>query len=197
MSSSRTPPAADRFPTPRIGALAAGLVSALVAGACSLFGGERAPIATVASVDLQRYMGPWFIIASIPLDLEKGAHDGVETYTLNPDGSIATVFQFRKDAFNGELKTIVGTSYVEEDTGNAVWGVRIVWPFKGEYRIAWLASDYSAAIVARSARDHVWVLGRKAIWSDAELAACRQRIAAMGYDMSKFQRLPQDGAKPS
>ena len=42
------------------------------------------PVPTVASVDLPRYMGRWYIIASIPTSFEKGAHNSVESYELNP-----------------------------------------------------------------------------------------------------------------
>jgi apolipoprotein D and lipocalin family protein len=164
--------------------------------ACSMMGPEKPPLPTVSYVDLQRYMGPWYIVASVPLDFERGAHDAVETYALNPDGSIATVFQRRQDRFDGEQKTSVTQAWVVKDSGNAVWKVRVIWPFSGEYRISWLSPDYSVAIIARSKRDHVWVLSRNPLISEAMYSACRDRIAAMGYDMSQFRRVPQNGAHP-
>ncbi|MGB5735066.1 MAG: lipocalin family protein, partial [Thiohalocapsa sp.] len=47
---------------------------------------------TVAKVDLERFMGDWYVVANIPTFVEKGAHNPVESYALNPDGTIATTF---------------------------------------------------------------------------------------------------------
>ena len=62
------------------------------------------PLETVDSVDLERFMGDWYVIANIPTFLEKGAHNAVETYSLNDDGSIATKFTFRAGGFDGKAK---------------------------------------------------------------------------------------------
>lgn len=181
----------------RVASAAAVAALLLTTSGCAHFSGpDKAPLPLVAYVDLQKYQGPWYIVASIPLSLEAGAHDGVESYALNPDGSIATVFQFRKDGFRGEQKTIVGRSFVQSGSGNAIWAVQAFWPLTGDYRIAYLAPDYSVSIVGQESRDHVWVLSRRPIMDDIELGRYRQQIAAMGYDMSAFQRVPQDGAKP-
>ena len=61
-------------------------------GACASKGPE---MKTVDYVDLERFMGDWYVIANIPTFLEKGAHNAVESYALNDDGTIATTFVFR------------------------------------------------------------------------------------------------------
>ena len=53
------------------------------------------PLKTVANVDLPRFMGDWYVIANIPTFIEKGAHNAVESYRLDKDGTIATTFTFR------------------------------------------------------------------------------------------------------
>ena len=60
---------------------------------------------TVDYVDLERFMGDWYVIANIPTFLEKGAHNAVETYELNNDGTIATTFTFRDGGFDGKEKS--------------------------------------------------------------------------------------------
>lgn len=77
------------------------LFLAMLAGSL-LLGGCRAampPLETVDQVDLQRFMGDWYVIANIPTFVEKGAHNAVESYSLDEDGSIATTFTFRKGGF--------------------------------------------------------------------------------------------------
>ena len=54
------------------------------------------PIDTVEHVDLERFMGDWYVIANIPTFIETDAYNAIETYRMNDDGSIATTFTFRQ-----------------------------------------------------------------------------------------------------
>ena len=165
--------------------------------ACGSFSlSQEPPMIRVKNVDLQRYMGPWFIVGAIGLSLEKGAHNAVETYTLNPDGSIATVFQFRKDSFDGELVTKVTKAAVQEGSGNAEWRIRIFGPLKYQYLISHLEPDYSVAILARDKRDYVWILARDPALSQPRYDAYVEKIEDLGYDISKFSRYPHNGRHP-
>ena len=71
---------------------AALLALCLALAACAAKGPE---MDTVDYVDLDRFMGDWYVIANIPTFLEKGAHNAVETYELNDDGTIDTTFVWR------------------------------------------------------------------------------------------------------
>jgi apolipoprotein D and lipocalin family protein len=148
------------------------------------------PIPTAEHVDLARYRGAWYVIGSIPTFLEKDAFGAIESYELNADGTIKTTFTFHKGSFDGPLKITHATGFVQ-DASHAVWGMRLLWPFKSEYLIAYLDPDYSQVIVARSARDHVWIMSRSPQMPDADYAALLRRVAAMGYDVSQVQRVPQ------
>lgn len=176
--------------------LALGLVGTALGACATRNTNKQATVPIVQNVDLQRYMGPWFVVGAIGLGLEKGAHNAVETYTLNPDGSIATVFQFRKDRFDGEVETKVTKAWVEKGTGNAEWRVRTIWPLKHQYLISHLEPDYSAAIIARERRDYVWILARDPKMNEPQFTAYVKKIQAMGYDMSKFSRYPHNGLMP-
>ena len=79
-----------------------GLVGIFLLTACS--SPARPPITVVPKVDLPRFMGDWYVIANIPTFIEKGAHNAMESYRQNADGSIATTFTYRQDSFNGPLK---------------------------------------------------------------------------------------------
>ena len=41
---------------------------------------------TVEFVDLERFMGDWYVIANIPTFIEKGATNAIESYKLMDDG---------------------------------------------------------------------------------------------------------------
>ncbi|WP_051362389.1 lipocalin family protein [Solimonas soli] len=165
------------------------MLSALVAGCAA----SPPPLPSVAHVDLSRYAGSWYVIASIPTWIEKDTVNAIEHYELAPDGSIPATFSYRRKRFDAPLKTLSSTATVVDHVSNAEWAVQFVWPFKAEYRIAWLAADYAQVIVARSKRDYVWYMARTPSVSDADFAAARRRIAELGYDVAQLVRVPQRG----
>ncbi len=150
-----------------------------------------APIRTVDYVDLERFMGDWYVIANIPTFVEKGAHNAVESYSMNDDGTIATTFTFREDGFGGELKQYNPRGFVRDTGSNAVWGMQFIWPFKAEYRVIYLTEDYSRTIIGRSKRDYVWIMARTPSIDEPELQKMLAFLEQQGYDTSRIERVPQ------
>lgn len=152
---------------------------------------ELPPITPVAHLDLPRFMGNWYVIASIPTRFEKSAYDALEVYTLKPNGDVATSFHFREGSFDGERKDIHSTGIVKPGSGNAVWGVQVFWPLKAQYIVAYLKDDYSRVIVARDARDYTWVMARTPTIPQADYDALLARVQALGYPLDKIRKVPQ------
>ena len=78
-----------------------------------------------------------------------------------------------------------------EGTGNAVWGQQYIWPFKADYRIAFLSEDYEQVVIARQKRDYVWIMARSPSMSETDYQRLVQFVGTLGYDTSKLQRVPQ------
>jgi apolipoprotein D and lipocalin family protein len=164
------------------------IITALALSACA----SRQPeMQTVAKVDIERFMGKWYVIANIPTFLEKGAHNAVEAYTLDTDGSIATNFTYRKDGFDGKLKEFNPRGFIKDTDTNALWGMRFVWPFKGDYRIVYLDDDYTQTVVGRQKRDYVWIMARTPEISAEDYDRLIDFVASIGYDISKIEKVPQ------
>jgi apolipoprotein D and lipocalin family protein len=174
----------------RIRTLLAALTSAAIAVACSAPTAPRAPATLAPQVDLKRFMGDWYVIASIPTFLEKGAHNAIERYRLDEDGSIAVNFSFNAGAFDGPLKTYAPRGFVL-DSSNARWGMRFVWPIKADYRISYLTNDYSLTVIGREARDHVWIMARTPSLPEADYQRMVEFVTREGYDVGKLERVPQ------
>lgn len=166
----------------------AALLLAITLGACAARGPQ---METVDYVDLERFMGDWYVIANIPTFLEKGAHNAVESYALNDDGTIQTTFTFRKGSFDGEKKEFNPKGFVTDKQSNAIWGMRFVWPIKADYRIIYLDDDYSMTIIARQKRDFIWIMARTPQIPEAEYQRLVELAASVGYDVSKIERVPQ------
>jgi apolipoprotein D and lipocalin family protein len=162
---------------------------AILAAGCVETGG--APMKTVDHVDLERFMGDWYVVANIPTFVEKGAHNAVESYSLNPDGTIATTFTFNQDAFDGPQKTYHPKGFVLDQESNARWGMQFIWPIKADFRIIYLDDDYQTTVIGRAKRDYVWVMSRSPEFSDTAFEHMQAFIASVGYDADQLQRVPQ------
>lgn len=136
-------------------------------------------------------MGRWYVIATIPTRFEANAWNAVETYELQPTGNIDTAFRFNSGAFEGPVKHIHSIGYVQPDSGNAVWGVQLFWPFRAQYIVAYLRGDYTQTIVARDGRDYTWIMARTPSVSAIDYAGFIAKVEALGYDVSKIRRVPQ------
>lgn len=162
---------------------------------CAMLGGcasnNLPPVSPVPQVDLPRFMGDWYVIACIPTFIETEAFNAIETYKLDEDGTIATTFTFRKGSFDGPEKKYEPRGFIREGSGNALWGMQFIWPIKADYRIAYLSTDYTTTVIARNARDYVWIMARTPQISDEQYLKLTEFISDLGYDMSKLRKVPQ------
>lgn len=163
-------------------------ILASILSACAT--SNLAPIATVPKVDLPKFMGDWYVIAVIPTAIETDAYNAIENYKLDTDGSIATTFTYNKGSLTGKLKTYKPRGFVIENSGNALWGMQFIWPIKAEYRIAYLNEDYTQTVIARNARDYVWIMARSPVISDADYEKLTKFVGGLGYDLRKLRKVP-------
>ncbi len=164
-------------------------VCTLALGGCQ--SSPTMPLETVGDLDLQRFMGDWYVIANIPPFIEQGAHNSVESYRLDPDGTVATTFTYRADGPGGAVKTIRSRGFVLDRKSNAIWGVQFIWPIKADYRIVHVAPDYSQTVVAREKRDYLWIMARTPQISNADYARLVAVAGRQGYDVNLIRKVPQ------
>jgi len=169
----------------------------LLATGCSA---SLPPLKTVERVDIQRFMGSWYVIACIPTFIETEAYNGVESYRLDPDGSIDTVFTFNKGGFDGPSKRYNPRGFIVDTVNNSIWGMQFLWPFKAEFLITHLNDDYSQTVIGRSKRDYVWIMARTPQIPEEDYQRLVKELEGQGYDISMLRRVPQrwpkDGNRP-
>jgi apolipoprotein D and lipocalin family protein len=152
--------------------------------------GRGGALDTVQSVDLERFMGDWYVIAHIPTFIEDEAYNAVESYRLDGE-RIETTFTFRNGGFDGEEKRYEPNAIVRDEETNAVWGMQFIWPFRSDFRIVHLDENYATTIIGRNARDYVWIMAREPEIGDDEYDELVQKVSDMGYDLSDLRRVPQ------
>lgn len=161
----------------------------------SLFSACRTSTPTVRTaddVDIEKFMGDWYVIGNIPTFIEKGIWNAKEQYELNEDGTIATTFTFNEDGPDGEFKkyTPKGFVYDEKFPSNAVWGMQFIWPIKAEYVIMHVDEDYTETVIGRSKRDYLWIMYREPDMPEERLNALMDMAVEEGYEREAIRIVP-------
>ena len=139
-------------------------------------------------VDLDQFMGDWYVIATIPTFLERDAYNPIETYQLNSDGTIATTFTFNQGSLNGPIKIYNPRGFIKDKSTNAIWGMQFFWPIKADYRIVYLDDNYQQTIIGRNSRDFVWVMARTPFVSEEDYLYLITQVGALGYNLENLQK---------
>ena len=143
------------------------------------------------TVDLSRFMGPWYVVAGQFTWLERNAYNGIESYELKPDGTIATTYTFRKGGFDGPLKTYRPSGSVFNRENNAEWRMQFLWPFKAAFLILYLDDEYRWTVIGEPTRKYLWIMAREPTIPGEIMEAITTRLAEIGYDTTKILPMPQ------
>ncbi|HEY5511093.1 MAG TPA: lipocalin family protein [Prolixibacteraceae bacterium] len=148
-------------------------------------------IQTVPNVDLKKYAGKWYEIASYPQRFQKGCHCTTAEYTLSEKGYVIVENRCNRDSIKGKQSYIKGKAFVEKNSGNAKLKVRFFWPFTGKYWIIDLADDYTYAVVSHPNKKYLWILSRTPEMDNAIYQQILSRLKEKGFDLTKLQTTKQ------
>ena len=149
------------------------------------------PLEVVDFVDLKRYVGRWYEIASYPAWFQKGCTRSMAEYILLPDGKIRVINSCRKGSLEGQLKQSKGKAEVVDTKTNAKLKVWFFWPFKGNYWIIDLDPNYQWAVVGEPRRKYLWILSRRPTMAEELYRDILSRLPEKGYDPSRLRETLQ------
>lgn len=160
--------------------------------------GETEP-ATAKSVELSRYLGTWYEIASIPQKFQAACTGGVTAeYSTADDGLIRVVNSC--DTASGKRQISEGRARVVDPPNNAKLAVTFeaedsYWNFDkaAPYWILDVAPDYSYALVGHPQRQAAWILSRATSLPSAVLMELQAKLKASGYDSCTLMTTVQEG----
>lgn len=146
------------------------------------------PLKTVPHVDIERYMGEWYEIASFPQWFSRDCYNTTATYTLRQDGRVDVLNQCHKGSPSGPLSKATAIARVVNKTTNAELKVTFFWPFSGKYWIIELGDNYEYAVVSEPQRSTLWILSRSPELSRETLDALLERLETIHkFDLSKLK----------
>ncbi|WP_240676041.1 lipocalin family protein [Botryobacter ruber] len=167
-----------------------GITAVLIAIAVSSCG-NHPPLETVPAVDLKRYAGRWYEIASIPQRFSRGCHCTTAEYKLNSEGYVEVYNACRKNSSTGEVSDVSGKAFPVEGSNNSKLKVQFFWPFKGDYWILELADDYSHVLVGSPDRGSLWVLSRTPAMDEATYQQLVEQARKKGFPVAKLELMDQ------
>ena len=142
---------------------------------------------TVLNVDLEKYAGKWYEIASYPQWFQKGCHCTTAEYRISEKGYVIVENRCNKDSVDGKESYIKGKAFAVKNSGNSKLKVQFFWPFKGKYWIIDLADDYSFAVVSHPNKKYLWILSRTPKMDNAVYRQIILRLKDKGFDLSALQ----------
>ena len=168
-----------------------------VRNACLRGAPSGPPPATVAKVDLERYLGTWFEVARLPNPEEDGygrrCVDVTATYSRRHDGTV-DVLNVARNANAGLRSTSVrGVARAVDATG-AKLVVTFFRLFNGDYWVLGLDPGYRWALVGTPRRRRLWLLARAPRLEPAEYDRAMAIAATAGYDPARIVPTPQSSA---
>jgi len=165
-------------------------LAALALGACARSTTVRKnlpELRTVPRVDLSRYMGTWYELASYPQSFQRDCFASTATYALRGDGQVDVLNTCHKGSPQGPLAEARGRARVVDPATNARLQVSFFGPFWGDYWVIDLAPDYTYAVVGHPSRDYLWILSRTPGLEARTLDGIRERLAAQGYELQRLR----------
>jgi len=171
------------------------LVVLVAMAAAAVVSAEEPPLEVVESVDLDRYLGTWYEIASYPAWFQRGCTAVTAQYSLRDDGLIRVVNSCNKGSLDGKLKQSTGRAKVVDGSNNAKLKVSFFGPFWGDYWIVDLDPKYRWAVVGVPSRKYLWILSRTRSMDEALYQEIVGRLQAKGYDKARLVRTLQPAAE--
>lgn len=146
---------------------------------------------TVPNVDLNKYAGKWYEIASFPQRFQKGCGCTTAEYTLSEKRYVIVENRCNRNNENNKKRSYIkGKAFVKKNSENAKLKVQFFWPFKGKYWIIDLADDYSYAVVSHPNKKYLWILSRTPKMSQEVYNGIISRLKKKGFDLNKLQNTP-------
>jgi len=167
-----------------------GLLALLALSGCAMMRGGP-PLETVDSVDLERYMGQWYVIANIPYFGERGKVAGRAIYRMRDDGRMDDIYLYRDGDFDAPEEEMTGVAWVVNQETGAEWKVQFYWPLRFGYYIIGLDDDYRWTVVGHPSREYAWIMAREPELSDARYAELLALLESRGFDPGALEKVPQ------
>lgn len=146
------------------------------------------------AIDLDAFMGRWYVIARIPNVIERGHMGGRLDYSLNSPEEVGIAYSYRNGP-REPWRQLDITGAVLPDSGNREWRVRFFRFVPTTQRVLEIDTDGQWALLDSPGRDLAWILARDPAMDEATYRDLRERLRSYGVDVDKVWRVVHDDAQ--
>ena len=139
-------------------------------------------------VDLDRFMGIWYVHGYTPTAIDKNAWNPTEAYKMRGDGKIQTIYQFRKGSSNGKVKTYKPVGTIKNTETNAEWRMRFFGVINATYYVLYVSDDYQECIIGHPNKKYAWIMTRSKSIDEHSYEELLQALKDRDYDLDRFRR---------
>ena len=141
-------------------------------------------------LNLQAFMGTWYVISCIPTYFEKGACNSIEHYTWNEKKKqIDIKFTYNSGSFEAKKSTIPQTAWVHNEA-NTEWRVSPFWPLKLPY-IVLEADEEKYCVIGYPSREYMWIMSREKSLDESLYKEILERLKNdHAYDLKGLYKVP-------
>ncbi|WP_221029698.1 lipocalin family protein [Actomonas aquatica] len=139
-------------------------------------------------VDLNRFMGTWYVHGYTPTPIDGNAFNPTETYERGENGRIETSYRFNDGSLDGTTKEYNPTGRVFDETTNAEWRMTFFGIITSPYLILYVNDDYTQTVIGHPDRDKAWIMTRDPQIDESTYTALRGELERRNFDLSELQR---------
>jgi len=154
-------------------------------------GQQMEDLKPVKNVDIQRFMGKWYVIAIIPNWIEKNPYNSIEEYSLNEKGYIDVKYTFNQDGFDGKKRILKQKAFIKNSETKSEWQIQPFWPLRFPYYIIDLDENYSYTVIGYPNRKLLWIMSREKTISNENFKLIDQNLLNQGYDLN-YIKIPHN-----
>lgn len=156
---------------------------------------EKSPAPSLnRPLDIQRFMGKWYVVAHIPTFVDKGTANNTEDYVWDAEKSRVNIRFSYSNLKLTKTSTVNQTGQMMNDN-KTVWqlAVKVAFvPLSFPYVIHDCSEDYTTCIVGEPKRSFLYLMARTPSVPDEVLDSLRAKSLRLGYDTDKLALVPQN-----
>lgn len=157
---------------------------------------KRHPLrAMERAIELERFMGKWYVNANIPTRFDKGTVNNVEEYEYDAERGVIHVSFTYYDAKLTKAKRLQQRARVA-NAANTQWKLSpklgFYLPVSIPYLIADCDADYSSCIIGVPDRSYIWIMTRTPSPEPAVLEGLVRKAQVLGFDITKLKMVRQE-----
>ena len=145
----------------------------------------------VKNLDIDKFMGRWYVFSLIPNWIESGATNSYDEYTLNKDGTIGITYKAIK---NGKERTVKQKGTIVDKKNPAVWEIQFTKPwvpfFKAPYEVILLEDNYEYMVVGYDGSTLGWIMSRNNFMDESLYDEIMQELETkFKYNRNQFKKV--------